>query len=91
MKGFYSYRDAEEANPPNEIQPRGKEVDLRMMVDSDHVGDKATIRSHTGFMIFTSMVLTCLLFKKQPTIELLVFKAEFVAMKHRLETLRGLL
>ena len=40
---------------PYAINPQGKEVDLFMMVDSDHAGDKATRRSCTG--IVTLLVL----------------------------------
>ena len=49
-----------------------------------------TRRSRTGFFIFmqNSLVLWCS--KKQATVESSVFGAEFVAMKHGMETLRGL-
>ena len=60
------------------------------MVDSDHAGDKATRQSCNGFMIFCNMALINWLSKKQPTVETAVFGAEFVAMKHGVETLRGL-
>ena len=33
------YGDAKELMPPNMPLPLGKDVDLRMMVDSDHAGD----------------------------------------------------
>ena len=36
-----------EAIPPKEPEPRGKEVDLRIFVDSDHAGYKLTKRSRT--------------------------------------------
>ena len=36
------YGDAKEAIPPNAPEPRGKEIDLRIFVDSDHAGDKLT-------------------------------------------------
>jgi hypothetical protein len=39
------YGDVHEAIPTNPPQPLGKEVDLRMMVDSDHAGGKTT-RDH---------------------------------------------
>ena len=39
------YGDAEEALPPNNPKPLGKEVTLRMFVDSDHAGDKSDRRS----------------------------------------------
>ena len=36
------YGDIKEPIPPNAPKPKGKEVDLRMYVDSDHAGDKKT-------------------------------------------------
>ena len=70
--------------------PLGKDVDLRMMVDSDHAGEKRTQRSRTGFIIFCNLAPIIWLSKQQATIESSVFGAEFVAMKHGIETLRGL-
>ena len=46
------YGDIEEALPPNAPKPIGKDVILRMFVDSDHAGDKADRRSRTNFMVF---------------------------------------
>ena len=46
-----------EALPPNAPKPLGKVVELRMFVDSDHAGDKATRRLRTGFMIYMNMAL----------------------------------
>ena len=84
------YGDVEEAIPSNAPKPRGKGVMLRMAVDSDHAGDKETRRSRTGFFIWVNMSLITWFSKKQPTVESSVFGAEFVAMKHGVETLRGL-
>ena len=61
-----------------------------MMYDSDHVGEQRTRRSRTGFLIFCNMALIHWVSKRQPTIETSVFGAEFVAMKHGIERLRGL-
>ena len=83
------YGDVKEAMPPNAPKPLGKEVELRMFVDSDHAGDKATRRSRTGFMIYMNTALINWISKKQPTVESAVFGSEFVAMKHGVETLRG--
>ncbi len=47
--------DVEEAIPPNMPPPLGKDVDLSMMVDSDHAGEKRTRRSCTGFIIFCNL------------------------------------
>ena len=84
------YGDVKEAIPPNAPLPRGKEVDLRMFVDSDHAGDKLTRRSRTGFIIYLNMAPIAWFSKKQSTVETSVFGAEFVAMKQGMEALRGL-
>ena len=49
------YNDAKEAVPPNAPEPRGKEVDLRLYVDSDHAGEELTRRSRTGVFIFLNL------------------------------------
>jgi hypothetical protein len=51
------YGDVEEAIPVNMPKPLGKDVDVCMMCDSDHAGDKRTRRSCTGFLIFCNMAL----------------------------------
>jgi len=51
------YGDMTESMPPNVPEPRDKDVDLRMFVDSDHAGEKMTRRSRTGFMIFMNTAL----------------------------------
>ena len=56
---------------------------------SNHANDKVNRRSRTGFYIFLNMALIQWCSKKQPTIETSVFGAEFVAMKHGIETVRG--
>ena len=78
-KAFYG--DINDAIPPNAPPPRGKDVDLRIFVNSDHAGDKRTRRSRTGFIIFLNMSqINCWFSKKQLTIETSVFG----------ETLRGI-
>ncbi len=80
----------EEAIPPNMPSPLSKDVDLRMMVDSDHEGGKKSRRSCTGFIIFCNLAPVIWLSKQQATIETSVFGAEFVAIKHGINMLRGL-
>ncbi len=80
----------EEAIPSDMPPPLGKDVDLCMMVDSDHAAEKRTQRSRTGFIIFCKLAPIIWLSKQQGTIETSVFGAEFVAMKHGIEMLRGL-
>ena len=84
------YGDVGEAIPPNAPKARGKEVNLRLYVDSDHAEEELTRRSRTGFFIFFNMAPVVWFSKRQPTVETSVFGAEFVAMKNGMETLRGL-
>ena len=84
------YGDIKEAIPLNAPKPRGKEVDLRMFVDSDHAGDSMTRRSRSGFLIYMNMAPIVWSSKKQSTIETSVFGAESVALKNGMEVLRGL-
>ena len=84
------YASAKEAIPGNVPEPRGKGVDLRLYVDSDHAGDTVTRRSRSGIFIFMNMALVSWHSKKQSTIEASVFGAEFVAMKVAMEVMCGL-
>jgi hypothetical protein len=84
------YGNVEEAISPNMPPPLFKEVNLRMMVDSDHAGEKRTRCSCTDYIIFCNLAPIIWLSKQQGTIETSVFGAEFVAMKHGIKTLRGL-
>jgi hypothetical protein len=76
--------------PSDAPVPRGKEVDLRLFVDSDHAGEQFTRRSRTGFVIYLNMAPIVWFSKRQPNVESNVFGAEFVAMKNGIETCRGL-
>ena len=49
-------------------EPRGKEFDLCMYVDSDHAGDKETRIFRTGFLIYINKAFVHWLPKKQPMI-----------------------
>ena len=62
------YGDVKEAIPPNAPDPKGKEIDLRIFVDSDHVGDKLTRRSKTGYIIFLDNAPIAWLSKKEAAI-----------------------
>jgi hypothetical protein len=84
------YGNVKEAIPLDMPEPLGKDIDLRLYVDSDHAGDQLARRSRTGFFIFLNSAPIMWLSKRQATIETSVFGAEFVAMKHGMETLRGL-
>ena len=85
------YRDVKEAIPSNCPKPLGREVDLRMFVDSDHVTDETKRRSRTGYFIYVNLALVNWLSKKQERIETSVFGAEFVAIKQGMEAVCGLI
>jgi len=87
-KSFYG--NVEESIPSNAPEPRGKDVDLGLYVDSDHAGEKRTRRLCMGFFVFMNTALVQWFSKQQATIETSVFGAEFVAMKIGMESLRGL-
>jgi hypothetical protein len=74
------YGDIKEIIPSDANVSRGKEVDLRLFVDSDHA----------GFVIYLNMAPIVWFSRRQPTVESSVFGAEFVAMKNGIETCRGL-
>jgi hypothetical protein len=61
------YGDVEEAIPSDMPPPLGEDLDIRMMCDSDHAGEKRTRRSRTGFLIFCNMALIDWVSKKQAT------------------------
>ena len=84
------YGDVSEPLPPDMPKPLGKDVDLRLYVDSSHANDKVNRRSRTGFFVFLNSALIQWHSKKQATIESSVFGAEFVAMKVGIETVRGI-
>jgi hypothetical protein len=84
------YGNITEAIPPNAPKSRGKETNLRLFCDSDHAGDKLRRCLRSGFLIYIISALIVWYSKPQATIETSVFGAEFVAMKHGMEALRGL-
>jgi hypothetical protein len=84
------YRDVNEAVPLDAPNPLGNAVDLHLYVDSDHIGEKFTRCSMTGFVIYLNMAPIVWFSKQQPTVESIVFGAEFVAMKNGIETIHGI-
>ena len=82
--------EVKEPLPPNAPQARGKPVDLRLFVDSDHAGDRLTRRSRSGHIVHLNMAPIDWLSKKQATCETSVFGAEFAALKVAIEAVRGI-
>jgi hypothetical protein len=82
------YGDVKEMIPSDAPIPHGKEVDLRLVVDSDHAGEQFTRCSRTGFVIYLNMAPIVWFSKRQPTVESSVFGAEFFAIRNGIETCR---
>jgi hypothetical protein len=80
------YGDVKELIRSEATVPRGKEVDLRLFIDSDHAGEQFTRRSRTVFVIYLNMVPIVWFSKRQPTVESSVFGAEFVVMNDGIKT-----
>jgi hypothetical protein len=59
--------------PSDDPVPCGKEVDMRLFVDSDHAGEQFTRRSRTGFVIHLNMAPIVWFSKHQPTVESSIF------------------
>ena len=51
------YVDVSEPKPSNAPKVRGRSVDLRAFVHSDHAGDKSTRRLHTRYLIYLNNAL----------------------------------
>ena len=84
------YGDVKEAIPKNCPNPLGREVDIRMFVDSDHATNETTRRSRTGYFIYMNSALVNWRSKNQATIETSVFGSDFVAINQVMEAVRGL-
>jgi hypothetical protein len=67
------YGDVKEMIPPDDPAPHGKEIDLRLFVDSDHPGEQFTRRSNTEFVIYLNMAPLMWFSKRQLTLESSVF------------------
>ena len=72
-KHFYS--QAREQIPGHAPNPRVKDVDLRIFVNSDHRDNSVTRRSRTRFFILLNMAPASWYSKKQITIETSAFGA----------------
>jgi hypothetical protein len=63
------YGEVKEPLPPNMPEPRGKEIEIRLNVDSDHAGDQLVRRLRTGYFVFLNTAPLIWFSKRQPTVE----------------------
>jgi hypothetical protein len=64
----YMYGDVKEMTHLDAPASSGKEVYLRLFVESDHAGEQFTRRSRTGFVIYLNMAPIVWFSKRQPTV-----------------------
>jgi hypothetical protein len=62
------YGDVKEMIPSDAPVPHGKEVNLRLFVDSDHAGEQFRRCSSTGFVIYLNMAPIVWFSKRHPTV-----------------------
>ena len=84
------YKGVREDIPIDPPTPRGRFVSTTMFVDASHANDKKSRRSHTGILIFLNKAPIHWYSKKQPTVEVSTFGAEFVAMRIGVELVKAL-
>ena len=90
FKWKYLYGELKEAIPPNYPEERGNKVDLHGYVHIRHAGENKTRRSQSGFFILLNTEIIQWFSKKQSTIDMYVFEADFLAMNIVMEMLRGI-
>ena len=84
------YGKLKEEFPPNMPKELGREMVMRVYVDSDHAGESLTRRSRTGFVVYLNKAPIYWMSKKQTSCETSTFGSEFCAMKQATEYTRGL-
>ena len=72
--------DSQEELLPDMPKPRGKGMDMRVYLDSDHSGDTVARRSRTGFVIFLNGAPIYWNSKKQTSCETSSFGSELCTM-----------
>ena len=87
---FDFYRDKEEAIPPNMPETRGRSVIITVIVNANHVSIQVDRRSQTGVLIFINRGPIQWFSKRQATVEVSTFGAEFCAMKTTVEMIEAL-
>ena len=84
------YWDAKERLPCNMPPPWGRLVSTHCFVNSNHAGDKVTLRPQTGILIFLNRAPIIWYSKRQNTVETSTFGRDFIAMKTAVEQIESL-
>ncbi len=84
------YRDVTEPLPHAMPIPQGRGLTMTAFVDASHTANKITRRSHTGYIVFLYCAPILWYRKRQHTVEVSTFSAEFIALKVCLEAIEHL-
>ena len=84
------YPDTEEELPHNAPTPKGKEVQITLLVDADHARDTVTRRSVTGYLILLNNTVVASFSKKQKTVETSTYGSELVAARIAVEAIMAM-
>jgi hypothetical protein len=84
------YPNAAEEIPNNIPEPWGNEVQMIVLVDADHAGDKITRRSRTGVLIYLNHSPIQWYSEKQNSVETSTLGSEFSALRMAVELTKGM-
>ena len=84
------YRDAKESIPLNMPEARGRSVTISCFEDANHAGDVVDRRSQTGILIFMNRAPIIWYSKRQASVEVSTFGAEYCALRIATELIESL-
>ena len=82
--------DAIEDIGKNHPPARGRELQVTVLVDSDHAHDRKTRRSITGIICYVGSTPVIWLSKRQGAVATSTYAAEFMALRHGVEEIMHL-
>ena len=75
-----SYRDVEEAKPPNMPKPKDHGMSTHCFVDANHVGDTKTRQSQTEILLFCNTAPAIWHSNRQNSVDASTFVSEFMRL-----------
>ena len=84
------YRGAEDPILAVLVDPRGNSMSVFVFIDAYHSGDKVSIRSQTGILIFCNRASVMWFSKKYNLVQTSTFGSDFTAMKIIVEITQAL-
>ena len=84
------YPDTDELISFGAPEPLGKSIEINVIVDAYHAGNRITRQSHTGVIIFGNMAPLIWYSKRQNTVETSTFGSEIIALRIAIELVEAL-